>query len=121
LLKTALIVDDSSSMRAMLSVALASAGFEVVQGADGTEGLAILDRQAVDIVITDLTMSGMDGITFIRELRARAKHQSTPILILTTETQEARKQAARMAGATGWMLKPFNPEQLLALVARVIP
>ena len=119
--KTALIVDDSISMREMVAFTLKNAGFEVIQGGNGQEGLAQLDKSSPQIVITDLNMPVMDGITFIQQVRTRAKHKFTPILMLTTESQEAKKAAAKAAGATGWIVKPFNPEQLLKTVAKVLP
>ena len=119
--KIALVVDDSVSMREMVAVTLKTAGYQVVQGANGLEGLARLDQSAVAIVITDLNMPVMDGITFIKQMRTRAQHRFTPILMLTTETQEPKKQEARSAGATAWLVKPFNPDQLLKVVAKVLP
>jgi two-component system chemotaxis response regulator CheY len=121
LAKTALVVDDSVSIREMVSFTLKSAGFAVVQSGNGEEGLSALDRQAVDLIITDLNMPVMDGITFIQRLRARTKSKFTPVLMLTTESHDAKKQAAKTAGATAWLVKPFNPEQLLKVVAKVVP
>jgi two-component system, chemotaxis family, chemotaxis protein CheY len=119
--KTALVVDDSPSMREMVVFTLKGAGFEVVQGGNGQEGLTQLDRTTVQLVITDLNMPIMDGITFIKGMRTRASYRFTPVLVLTTESQEAKKQAAKAAGATGWIIKPFNPEQLLKVIAKVLP
>jgi two-component system chemotaxis response regulator CheY len=121
LAKTALVVDDSVSMREMVSYTLKTAGFEVLQGANGEEGLGQLDRHNVELIITDLNMPVMDGITFIQRVRTRTKNKFTPVLMLTTEHQDAKKQAAKAAGATGWLTKPFNPEQLLKVVAKVVP
>jgi two-component system chemotaxis response regulator CheY len=108
-------------MREMVAFALKGAGFAVIQGGNGQEGLARLDQAAADIVITDLNMPVMDGITFIRKLRTRPTNRFTPILMLTTESQESKKQEAKTAGATGWITKPFNPEQLLKVIAKVLP
>lgn len=119
--RTALIVDDSPSMREMIAFTLKGAGFNVLQGGNGEEGLARLDAGSAEIVITDLNMPVMDGITFIQKVRTRPKYKFTPILMLTTESQEAKKQAAKAAGATGWLVKPFNPEQLLKVVSKVLP
>lgn len=119
--RTALIVDDSVSMREMVAVTLKTAGFNVIQGGNGQEGLTRLDQATVELVITDLNMPIMDGITFIQNVRTRPKHKFTPILMLTTESQEPKKQAAKAAGATGWLVKPFNPDQLLKVVAKVLP
>ncbi len=118
--KTALVVDDSTSMRQMVTFTLQSAGFETIEGANGVEALAKSDSQAIDIVITDLNMPEMDGISLIRELRAKPAFQYTPILLLTTESQDAKKQEGKAAGATGWMVKPFNPDQLMAIVKKVV-
>jgi two-component system chemotaxis response regulator CheY len=119
--KTVLIVDDSTSMRQMVAFTLKQAGYTVVEGADGREGLTRLGTQAVNLIITDLNMPVMDGMTFIRGVRGDSKFRFTPILVLTTESQEAKKQQAKAAGATGWLVKPFNPEQLLQVVAKVLP
>ena len=119
--RTALIVDDSTSMREMIAFTLKGAGFNVIQGANGQEGLDKLDTSGAEIVITDLNMPVMDGITFIQKVRSQPKYKFTPILMLTTETQDTKKQAAKTAGATGWLVKPFNPEQLLKVVAKVLP
>lgn len=119
--KTALIVDDSTSMRQMVAYTLKSAGYGVVESANGKEALAALDANAVQVIITDINMPVMDGITFIREARTRAAHKFTPILTLTTETLEDKKKEAKAAGATGWIVKPFDPQQLLAVVKKVLP
>jgi two-component system, chemotaxis family, chemotaxis protein CheY len=119
--RTALIVDDSVSMREMVAFTLRRAGFEVLQGADGQQGLDQLDAHAVELVITDLNMPVMDGITFIKQARRRDRYRLTPILMLTTESQPAKMQAARVAGATGWIAKPFNPERLVAVIGKVLP
>jgi two-component system chemotaxis response regulator CheY len=114
-------LDDSVTMREMLHFTLKGAGFEVAQGANGQEGLACLDKRPVEIVITDLNMPVMDGITFIKQMRTRAKYRFTPILMLTTESQPAMVQAGKAAGASAWLTKPFNPTQLLAVIGKVLP
>jgi two-component system, chemotaxis family, chemotaxis protein CheY len=119
--KTILIVDDSASMRGMVSVTLAEAGFALIEGANGQEGLDRLLGKKVDLIITDLNMPIMDGIQFITKVRAQREHKFTPILMLTTESQDAKKQAAKTAGATGWLTKPFNGQQLLQTIAKVLP
>jgi two-component system chemotaxis response regulator CheY len=122
--KTALIVDDSTSMRQMVGFTLKGAGFTVLEGGNGKEALSALDTApggTVDLIITDLNMPVMDGITFIREARRLAALRFTPILMLTTESQDAMKMQGKAAGATGWIVKPFNPEQLLKVVAKVAP
>lgn len=118
--KTALVVDDSTSMRQMVAFALQSAGFETIEGTNGSDALAKGKSQKVDLVITDLNMPEMDGITLVKQLRALDNYKFTPILLLTTESQDAKKQEGKAAGATGWMVKPFNPEQLLAVVKKVV-
>lgn len=118
--KTALVVDDSTSMRQMVVFTLQTAGFETIEGANGVEALAVSENAPVDLVITDLNMPEMDGITLIKELRNRPSFKFTPILLLTTESQDTKKQEGKAAGATGWMVKPFNPDQLLAIVKKVV-
>jgi two-component system, chemotaxis family, chemotaxis protein CheY len=119
--KTVLIVDDSASMRQMLSFTLQQGGFEVVEGSNGQEALGQLDAHKVDLIVTDLNMPVMDGITLIRNVRARPAMKGTPVLMLTTESQDSIKQQGKAAGATGWIVKPFQPEKLLAVIARVLP
>lgn len=119
--KTALIVDDSVSMRQMVSFTLKQAGFTVIEGCNGQDALERAEGQGVSLVITDLNMPVMDGITFIKALRTKPSYRFTPVLMLTTESQEAKKKEAKAAGATGWIVKPFNPEQLLAVIAKVLP
>jgi two-component system chemotaxis response regulator CheY len=118
--KTILAVDDSASMRQMVLFTLHSAGYEVVQACDGVEALGIAKQSAVDLVLTDVHMPRMDGITLVRELRNLLGYKLVPMLILTTESSQERKLEGKQAGATGWIVKPFNPPQLLATVARVI-
>ena len=108
-------------MRQMVSVTLRSAGHDVVEAFDGREALEIAKNQpAVDLVITDINMPNMDGITLVKELRQLAHYQGVPLLVLTTEASTEKKQEGKAAGATGWIVKPFNPERLLATVARVV-
>lgn len=118
--KAALVVDDSASMRQMVSFTLKEAGFQVIEGANGKEALANVQGKAVNLVITDLNMPVMDGMTLIKQLRALPDFKFTPILMLTTETQDAKKQEGKAAGATGWIVKPFNPEQLMQVVGKVV-
>lgn len=119
--KTALVVDDSATIRKMLSLALEKVGFEALTGGDGEQGLAQLTGQRVDLIITDLNMPVMDGLAFIRAVRAREEYQNVPILMLTTESQVDVKAAGREAGATGWLVKPFNAEMLLQVIRKVVP
>jgi two-component system chemotaxis response regulator CheY len=119
--KRVLTIDDSKTIRDMLMLTLAEAGFEVLQAVDGLDGLDILDKQQVDVVITDINMPRMDGYAVIRHLRGNSAHKSTPILVLTTESETDKKNLARVAGATGWMVKPFDPERLIATINKVAP
>lgn len=119
--KRILTIDDSKTMRDMLRVTLTDAGFDVLQGVDGQNGLDVLGKQRVDAVITDINMPIMDGYEVIRQLRRSPIHKSTPILVLTTESDSEKKKLARDAGATGWMVKPFDPERLIATVRKVAP
>lgn len=115
-----LAVDDSASMRQMVSFTLKGAGYDVVEAADGVEALNIAKSRSVNLVITDVNMPNMDGISLIRELRALASYKFTPLLMLTTESSADKKQQGKAAGATGWIVKPFNPEQLLNTVKKVL-
>ena len=117
--KTILTVDDSRTMRDMLHLALTEAGFRVVQAVDGVDGLEALDAAQADIIITDINMPRLDGFGFIEGVRKTDKHRAPPILVLTTESDAAKKQRARDAGATGWIVKPFNPEKLIDAIRRV--
>jgi two-component system chemotaxis response regulator CheY len=119
--KTVLTVDDASTMRKMVSFTLRGAGHEVLEAADGADALVVLRTRTVDLVITDINMPNMDGIELTRRLRASAGFSRTPILLLTTESDPAKKAEGRAAGATGWIVKPFNQGQLLAIVAKVLP
>jgi two-component system chemotaxis response regulator CheY len=119
--KTILTVDDSATMRNMISFTLKSVGHTVIQASDGAEALKLLQGRGVDLIITDVNMPNMDGITLIRHLRAGPTSKSTPVLLLTTESSPEKKAAGRAAGATGWIVKPFQQDQLLAVVAKVLP
>jgi|TARA_R110002073_G_scaffold63846_3_gene160013 two-component system chemotaxis response regulator CheY len=117
--QTVLTVDDSRTMRQMLQVALGDAGFRVVQAEDGVDGLEVLEDESPDVIITDINMPRMDGFGFIEGVRADDRFRSIPILVLTTESDDAKKTRARDAGATGWIVKPFNPEKLIGAVRKV--
>ncbi len=120
--KTVLIVDDSSSLRTVVKMALTRAGYDVLEAADGLEGLARLDEgPRVNLVVSDVNMPRMDGISFLRELKQHARHRFTPVIMLTTEGQDAKKEEGRGAGAKAWIVKPFNPPQLLDAVAKLMP
>jgi len=115
-----LTVDDSRTILAMLRHTLSGAGFEVLQAEDGKQGLDILRNEPVDVVITDINMPVMDGIQFIKEVRASGLYQSLPILILTTETSQDKRSEGKAAGGTGWIVKPFEPEKLISVIHRVV-
>jgi two-component system chemotaxis response regulator CheY len=119
--KTIMIIDDSTSMRQMVRFTLTAGGYEVVEAGDGVAALEKSKAQKVDLFITDLNMPNMDGIQLTRELRALAQYRFTPIVMLTTESQTEKKLAGKAAGATGWVIKPFQPEQILAVVKKVCP
>jgi two-component system, chemotaxis family, chemotaxis protein CheY len=116
-----LIVDDSISMRQMVSYTLKQGGFEVVEAENGQDALNKLVGQKVQLIITDLNMPVMDGITFIQSVRKKQDLKHTPILMLTTEGLHTKKEQGKAAGATGWIVKPFDPQKLLQTVARVLP
>ena len=117
---TILAVDDSASMRQMVSFTLKGAGYEVVEASDGKEALDKARGQQFDLVISDVNMPVMDGITLIKELRALTEYKFTPLLMLTTESGDDKKVQGKSAGATGWIVKPFNPDQLLATINKVL-
>jgi two-component system chemotaxis response regulator CheY len=119
--RTALIVDDSASIREMVAYTLREAGFIVLEGIHGADALQKLGDRRADLIITDLNMPVMDGLTFIRHLRSRANSKYTPVLMLTTESQLEKKQQGKAAGATGWIVKPFHPTKLLEVIAKVLP
>jgi len=120
--KTILTVDDSRTMRSMLMLALTEAGHTVVQAEDGIHGTEVLEQMPnVDVIITDINMPRMDGYGFIDHVRKVSNVKTTPILVLTTESEPAKKQRARDAGATGWIVKPFDVEKLIAAVRKVSP
>jgi two-component system chemotaxis response regulator CheY len=115
-----LTVDDSPSIRLMMKLTLTAQGFEVVQAADGVEALELAKKRVADLVLTDINMPRMDGLTLIKELRALPDYKMVPMLILTTESGQDRKQVGKANGATGWLVKPFNDQQLLATISRVL-
>ncbi|QKS51382.1 response regulator [Azospirillum oryzae] len=117
--KKVMTVDDSRTMRDMVSFTLRGAGYEVVEAADGQQAMSAIATTKVDLVITDLNMPVMDGLTLIRRLRAIPAHRTLPILMLTTEADESKKAEGRAAGATGWIVKPFNPDKLVSVVQKV--
>lgn len=118
--KVILTADDSSSVRQMVSFTLKGAGYEVIEAVDGKDGLAKANSHSVHMVLTDLNMPNLNGIDLIKSLRSEPKYKFIPIVMLTTESQDAKKQEGKAAGATGWIVKPFQPEQLLAVVKKVL-
>jgi two-component system chemotaxis response regulator CheY len=118
--KKILAVDDSNSMRQMVSFTLKGAGYEVMDAEDGQKALNIAKQQSFDLVLSDVNMPIMDGLTLVRELRKLPAFKFTPILMLTTEAGKEKKMQGKEAGATGWIVKPFNPDQLLSTVKRVL-
>lgn len=118
--QTIMTVDDSSSVRQMVGLTLKGAGYQVIEAVDGKDALAKVTGATIDMVVTDLNMPNMDGITLITELRKLPAFKFIPIIMLTTESQADRKQAGKEAGATGWIVKPFKPEQLLGVIKKVL-
>jgi len=118
--KCIMTVDDSASVRQMVCYTLKSAGYQVVEAVDGQDALSKLAASSVHMIITDLNMPNLDGIALIRQVRASASHRFVPVIMLTTESQDAKKMEGKQAGATGWIIKPFKPEQLLAVVKKVL-
>lgn len=118
--KTLLIVDDSLSMRRTLAIALNGAGYDVVEAADGKEGLARLDGRKFNLIISDVNMPNMDGISFVKALKALPSYRFTPVIMLTTESDATRMQAGKEAGVKAWILKPFQPPVLLDAVAKLV-
>ncbi len=120
--KIIMVVDDSATMRQMVSFTLSSAGFQVVEAGDGQEAVGKLNAGAKpNLVITDLNMPKMNGLEFIRAVRSMPSFKFTPVLMLTTESDENKKKEGQAAGATGWIVKPFNPEQMLKVISKVMP
>jgi two-component system, chemotaxis family, chemotaxis protein CheY len=119
--KTILIVDDSSSLRMVVKLALTRAGYEVIEAGDGKEGLAQLEKAGkVNLIVSDVNMPVMDGIAFVTEVKKHPRHKFTPVVMLTTEGQDAKKEQGKAAGAKAWIVKPFNPPQLLDAVSKLI-
>jgi len=118
--KTILAVDDSGSLRQMVSFSLIAAGYQVVQAVDGQDGLDKAKDKTVDLVLTDQNMPIMDGLTLIKNLRSLSSYQKVPILMLTTESSDEMKAKGKAAGANGWLVKPFDPKRLIEVVQKVI-
>jgi two-component system chemotaxis response regulator CheY len=120
LAKTIMIVDDSSSLRQVVGIALRSAGYDVLEGCDGRDALAKLTGQKVHMILSDVNMPNMDGISFVKALKQLPAYRFTPVAMLTTETAGEKMQAGKDAGAKAWVTKPFKPEQLLAVVQKLV-
>lgn len=118
--KTVMVVDDSGSVRQVVSIALKSAGYDVIEACDGKDALTKLNGQKIHLMISDVNMPNMDGITFVKEVKKLANYKFTPIIMLTTESQEAKKLEGQAAGAKAWVVKPFQPAQMLAAVSKLI-
>jgi two-component system chemotaxis response regulator CheY len=118
--KTIMVIDDSASLRQVVGIALKGAGYTVLEGRDGQDGLSKLTGQKVHLVVCDVNMPIMDGFTFLRELKKLAAYRFTPVIMLTTETHDDKKQEGREAGAKAWVTKPFKPEVLLAAVQKLV-
>jgi two-component system chemotaxis response regulator CheY len=118
--KNIMIVDDSASLRQVVSIALRGAGYQVLEACDGKDALAKLTGQKVHLIISDVNMPNMDGISFVRTLKQSSLYKFTPVIMLTTESQEAKKQQGQAAGAKAWVVKPFKPEQMLNAVQRLV-
>jgi len=119
--KTILIVDDSSSLRTVVKIALQRAGYDVIEASDGRDGLAQLDKAGrVNLIVSDVNMPNMDGIAFVSQVKQHPRHKFTPVIMLTTEGQDAKKEQGCAAGAKAWIVKPFNPPQLLDAVSKLI-
>ena len=119
--KTILIVDESSSLRTVVRIALTRAGYDVLEAADGVLALKAMDGPTrINLVVCDVNMPNMDGITFVGTLKQHSKHKFIPVIMLTTEGQDEKKNQGRLAGAKAWIVKPFNPPQLLDAVSKLI-
>ncbi|MBX9965850.1 MAG: response regulator [Burkholderiales bacterium] len=118
--KTILIVDDSASLRQVVSIALKGAGYDVIEANDGKDALTKLNGTKIHLIISDVNMPNMDGITLVKEIKQLANYKFTPIIMLTTEAEESKKQAGQAAGAKAWVVKPFKPDQMLMAVSKLV-
>ncbi|TXI22065.1 MAG: response regulator [Roseateles sp.] len=118
--KTILIVDDSASLRQVVGIALRGAGYDVIEASDGQDALNKLTGQKVHLMISDVNMPNMDGITFVKTVKQRPAYRFTPVVMLTTESQESKKAEGQAAGAKAWVVKPFRPEQMLGVVQKLV-
>ena len=118
--KTILVVDDSASLRQVVGIALKGAGYDVIEACDGKDGLSKLTGQKIHLIISDENMPNMEGISFVKEAKHKAEYKFTPVIMLTTEAGEDKKQAGQAAGAKAWVVKPFQPAQMLTAVSKLI-
>ena len=118
--KTVMIVDDSASLRQVVSIALKGAGYDVLEASDGKDALHKLDGRKVNLVISDVNMPNLDGIGFLKQLKTNPAYKFTPVIMLTTEAAEAKKREGQLAGAKAWVVKPFQPQQMLDAVAKLV-
>jgi len=118
--KTIMIVDDSASFRQVVSIALKSAGYEVLEGCDGKDALSKLKGQKIHLIVSDVNMPNMDGISFLTAVKQNPAYKFTPVIMLTTESQEDKKRQGQAAGAKAWLVKPFKPELLLSAVQKLV-
>ena len=118
--KTIMIIDDSASLRQVVAIALKGAGYDVIEAGDGRDALNKLTGQKINLIICDVNMPNMDGITFVKEMKTLANYKFTPVIMLTTEGSEEKKRAGQAAGARAWVVKPFRPEQMLDAVSKLI-
>lgn len=118
--KTIMIIDDSASLRQVVAIALKGSGYDVIEAGDGRDALNKLTGQKINLIICDVNMPNMDGITFVKEMKTLANYKFTPVIMLTTEGSEEKKSAGQAAGARAWVVKPFRPEQMLSAVSKLI-
>ncbi len=118
--KTILIVDDSASLRQVVAIALRGAGYDVIEACDGKDALGKMSGQKIHLIISDVNMPNMDGISYVKEVKQLPAYKFTPIIMLTTESQESKKQEGQAAGAKAWVVKPFQPQQMLTAVSKLI-
>ena len=118
--KTIMIIDDSASIRQVVNLTLRKVGYDVIEACDGEDAISKLRGQKINLIVCDVNMPKMDGITFLKNLKAMPGYKFTPVIMLTTESQESKKQEGKMAGAKAWVVKPFKPEQMLEAVSKLI-
>ncbi len=118
--KTIMVIDDSASIRQVVKFTLSTAGYNIIEACDGKDALNKIIGQRINLIVCDVNMPNMDGITFLKSLKSLPSHKFTPVIMLTTESQESKKQEGKLAGARAWVVKPFKPEQMLEAVSKLI-